>query len=130
MQHSISVADAAAMTALYRQHRESILQTDWQGQNILPICETFDRSAFDTLLARTGCRSLRIYYGMDADQKVHAIVVGVDAQGRDLLPPPADEGAITTESRTEAEEEEEETYALDRGIRCPEICPEKSVLNS
>ncbi len=54
-------------------------------KNILPIAETFDRIAFDTLLAKQDCVRIRLYYGMDETFKIHAIIVGVDATGADIL---------------------------------------------
>ena len=107
------------MTALYRSHRETILKTECQGQALLPLSETFDRDVFDTVLAKSGCSGLRIYYGMAEDLKVHALVVGVDAEGRDMIP-----------SSLPASFAPEEEDIIENGTRCPDICPEASLLNS
>jgi len=118
MNHFISLAEASQMTALYRQHRDAILETAYQDQNVLPVSETFDREAFDAVLNQAGCTGLRIYYGMDADYKVHALVVGVTAANRDLLPSTGNSLA------------EEEDLILEKGSRCPDICAEPSPLNT
>jgi hypothetical protein len=118
MNHFISLQEAIDMTSLYRQEQENILKPDYQNQNILARSETFERAAFDTLLAKNGCAGLRIYYGMDAQLKVHAIIVPTDANGNDILPSP---------SLTSTEEGED---IVERGLRCPDICPDTSVLNS
>lgn len=118
MCHFISLAEAIDLTSRYRQHRESILQSSFQSQGILPLSETVSRPAIDTLLAHPACTGLRIYYGMPEDLKVRAVIVGVDADGKDILPSPA---------LTETEEEE---LIVDRTIRCPDICPDESPLNS
>lgn len=118
MNHFISLQEAIDMTTLYRQEQETILQPEYRNQNILARSEAFDRLAFDTLLAKNGCAGLRIYYGMDAQLKVHAIIVPIDANGNDILP---QSNLIT---------EEGEDDIAERGIRCPDICPTESPLNS
>lgn len=117
MNHFISLAEASTMTALYRSQREAILQPEYQGLNVLAISETFDRAAFDTVLAQDGCAALRLYYGMDEDYKVHAIIVGVNAQNQDM---------VTTGASLSTDEEDE---IIERGTRCPDICAEPSPLN-
>lgn len=106
------------MTTLYRQESENILKPAYQNQNILARSEAFDKAAFDTLLAKNGCAGLRIYYGMDAQLKVHAIIVPIDANGDDILP---SQNLMTTEEGEDI---------VERGLRCPDICPTASPLNS
>ncbi len=116
MSHFISLAEAITMTTLYRGNRETILNSLYQGQAILPLSETFDRAAFDAVLSQPDCSGLRIYYGMDADYKVHAVIVGVNAADEDILPGTATQLA-------------EEELIIEKGIRCPELCPTASDLN-
>lgn len=118
MNHFISLQEAVDMTTLYRAEHENILKTQFQNQNILARSESFERAAFETLLAKNGCAGLRIYYGMDETYKVHAIIVAIDANGADILP---------SSNLTETEEEKD---IVERGIRCPELCPTASPLNS
>lgn len=118
MNHFISLQEAIDMTSLYRAERENILKTEYQNQNILAYSEAFEKAAFETLLAKNGCAGLRIYYGMSEDLKVHAVIVAIDAEGNDILPVYAIETAST-----EGED------ILERGNRCPDICPSASVLN-
>ncbi|MGN6400136.1 MAG: hypothetical protein ACTHMD_06780 [Flavisolibacter sp.] len=118
MNHLITLTEASEMTAFYRQNREGILAALYQGQNVLPISETFDREDFDALLGQAGCTGVRIYYGMDADYKVHAVIVGVTAANEDLLP------------STGASLVSEEDIILEKGSRCPDICAEVSPLNT
>lgn len=119
MNHFISLSEAVDMTNRYRNQSENILKTNYQGQNLLCTCETFDRVPFETLLNKTGCMGLRIYYGMAEDLKIHAIIVGVNAQDADMLP--AINPTLTTE---------DDDSVFDRGIRCPELCPPTSPLNT
>jgi hypothetical protein len=117
MSHFISLQEGIDMTSLYRTHRENILKTEFQGQNILPLSESFTRSEFDTVLGKTGCAGLRIYYGMDEDKKIHAIIVGTNENGDDILP---EENSLETE----------DDFIIERGNRCPDLCPDDSPLNS
>jgi hypothetical protein len=119
MAHEISLDKAILMTTEYRKFKDQILSEAYKGKNILPICETFDRSAIDRILAQDRCKSFRIYYSMDERQQVHAILVGVDAEDRDILPKEearmegaGDEGQIAEDAR-----------------RCPDECPPPSRLN-
>lgn len=121
MNHFISLQEAIDMTSLYRTEHENILKTDYQNQGILPLSEAFDRSAFDTVLAKEGCAGLRIYYGMSEDLKIHAIIVGTDANGDDILP---QENSMAISNENTDEED-----IIEKGIRCPDICPSGSPLN-
>ena len=107
----ISLQDAIDMTTKFRDEKENILIQSMRGQNILPICETFGRSAFDTLLAQTGCEAIRVYFSMDSSLKVKVVIVGVDGSKADILP---------------ASNEK----IVEEGQRCPDICPPSSPLNS
>jgi hypothetical protein len=119
MTHQISLNEAITMTSTYRTYREEILKTEYQGLKILPICETFDKTEVNQLLSEEGCSKLRIYYGMDENKNVHAILVGVNVNDEDILP------ASNSLSATEEEE-----ILLERAVRCPENCPPESSLNT
>ena len=109
--HLISLQNAIDMTTRFRTEKENILIQSLRGQNILPICESFDRSAFDTLLAQSGCEAIRVYFSMDSSLKVKVVIVGVDGNKADILP---------------ASNEK----IVEEGQRCPDICPPSSPLNS
>jgi hypothetical protein len=117
MSQFITLGTAVDMTTLYRQEKEAVLTENKRNQNILPVAETFDRAVIDSLLATDGCESIRIYYGMDTNLKVHAIMVPVDSSNEDILPEESPEPAI-------------ETGIVEQGYRCPEDCPPPSPLNS
>ena len=65
MQHVISLQEAIVLTKRFRENRETVLATAYQGQNLLPLSETFNRNAIEMLLNKPGCTGIRIYYGMD-----------------------------------------------------------------
>lgn len=120
-QHFISLPAGITMTSLYRANRENILATAYKGLEILPLSETFNRDAFDQLLALQGCAGLRIYYGMDEALKLHAIIVAVNELNEDILPE-----AALPESDTITEDG---NYIAEEGQRCPPLCPKGSPLN-
>lgn len=117
--HFIPLSQAIEMTSLYRSQRENILATPYQNQNILPICETFNRADVDTIMAKQNCEAIRIYFGMDETFKVKVIIVPVDENAEDILP-------VTTEL-TDSETSED---IVEEGHRCPPACPPPSPLNT
>ncbi len=121
MSRFITLEEALTMTAKYKKEKEIILKDDEKGKEILAFNETIDREQVLTVLNRVGCVSLRIYYGMDPEKKVHAILVGVDAEDRDILPPLTTEGTslLTTQ----------DGYIIEDSRRCPPQCPTTSALN-
>ena len=113
--HFISLSSALDMTTLFRSERENILDSSRRGQDILPLSETFNRDAFDTLLGKQDCAGLRIYYGMDDAYKIHALVVAVNDDNEDLIPRSL---TATTDD------------VFEEGQRCPDLCPPTSSLNA
>jgi hypothetical protein len=116
MNHEIPLETAIEMTTLYRAEKEAILDPSFRNQDILANCETFDANAIRKVLDQTGCASMRIYYGMDKESKVHAIIVGVNEANEDMLPGTNILG-------------EDDDVILDDSIRCPTNCPPPSPLN-
>ena len=109
--HLITLEVAIKMTQLYRQENEDILDPIMRNNGILPLSETFNREAFDNLLAQEGCEGIRLYYSMDADKKVHIIAVAVNNENVDIISAGAE-------------------MLIENGIRCPTVCPPASELNS
>jgi hypothetical protein len=133
MDHFISLDQAVQKTTLFRENRDKVIVQDLVGQNILPNAETFDRAAFDALLAQPGCERLRIYYGMSEDLQVHAIVVGVNAENQDILPV-AQSSSTTGEETAPATESGDDNsdndgLVVEAGVRCPPDCGTPSPLN-
>lgn len=125
MNHSIPLNQAIQMTTLYRQEKENILSPEYKGKNILSICETFDAAPFLQILNNPLCKSLRVYFGMSDDLKVHAIFVGVNEKNEDMLP-----AAVSgTSGLTSDETTEDGSIIVEEGILCPPNCPPPSPLN-
>ena len=110
MSHFITLAKARQMTATYRSQKNNILDPAFRDRKILPDCESFDRAAIEAILAQNECTEFRIYYGMDNELKIHAILVGVDATGEHILPADQDADAANTQ-------------IAEMARRCPDDCP-------
>ena len=135
MKHFIPLEKAKKMTALYRKEREH------KEKIILPLSETFDAESFRTLLNKPGCVSVRIYYGMDDEKRLHAILVGVNDKNEDMLTiAPNTTGTVDSASGTTAgttgdssnttvNDVTEDLDIMEDGQSCPPICPPASPLN-
>ena len=112
--HFISLQKAIEMTTRYRQNKEAVTNPTYAGRNILAICDKFDRSMFEILLAKQGCVAIRLYYGMEVDLTIHPIVVAVNQNDEDILP---------SDGNLEGDDIGDDT------LRCPPYCPVPSPLN-
>lgn len=117
MSNFISLDQAVVMTSRYRKEMNEILAQPFQGQNILALSETFEKEDILKVLNKPECEKLRVYYGMDGNKKIHAIIVAVNANNEDILP------------KTDAQEITEEDI-LENALRCPIYCPPSSPLNT
>jgi hypothetical protein len=117
--HSISLDQAVEMTTRYRTNRPLILAPGYPT-DILTLSETFNKEAIIALGNTPGAVGIRIYYGMDEQLLCHAILVAVDDQGADILPP----AAATNKSQADGFGD-----LLEDSLRCPTLCPPPSALN-
>ena len=118
MSNFISLQQAITMTTTYRNQKENVLAPAYKGKDILPIAETFDRSAFEALLAETDCTYIRVYLGMDQDLKIRVIAVAADSKNVDILPA----AGVTARDGGGGN-------IVEDGMRCPTICAPPSDLN-
>ena len=113
--HNITLAQFQAMKKAYADNKNSILQPPFQGDDILCISELFNIQPVKDLTAVDGCAGMRIWYGMDSDKKVHAMMVAVDQNGVDILP-------VDTSVKL-AVNSAGKPPILEDGQRCPPLCP-------
>lgn len=106
------------MTTRYRQNKEQVINPVYTNQDILAVCDKFDKSIFETLILKANCTAIRIYYGMDETLKIHPIVVAVNENDEDILP---GSGLSSTLGADDTGED---------SLRCPPYCPPPSPLNS
>ena len=98
----ISLSQAKEYTKKYRDNLSAMLTQDYQGA--LSNCETFDADAIRTLLSQDGCISFRAYYGLNEDNQVCSIFVGVDENFEDIV-------------------NGDKSIIVNTGIKCPKFCP-------
>lgn len=106
--HQISLEQAIALTTRYRKNPVSDA----------PFSETYDAASVQALLNQRGSQSFRLYLGRKPDQRICTVLVAVDANGHDILPPT---GLVTLS--------DDEGIILEDAIQCPPICPPPSPLN-
>ncbi|MFL5740655.1 MAG: hypothetical protein ACJ75B_10590 [Flavisolibacter sp.] len=132
MQNSITLDQAIKMTTLYRALRSKLPDTGILPQSSLLLCETFSRDIFDFILAEPGCTGMRIYYGMSDDNKLKAIIVGINDKNEDILPSsaPSAVSTATTTSTGDPTSDPDPTGGIGEDSNpCPPFCPPPSPLN-
>ncbi len=101
--HLITLAEAQEMTKRYAVRHEEILERTFKNKKILPQSETFDREALDRILLQVGCEKVRIYFGMDVNDMVKLLLVGVNTRDEDMI-------------------SSADPVIMENGIRCPPTC--------
>lgn len=121
--HRTPVATAAAMT---RRYRESVPVGTFRAG-------FFHAGAFQSLLNQRGCRGIRIYLGRHEDGQLNLILVGVDREGRDMLPgrrPSRTATSSDPERTAMSTTEDGGGEAMQDSFPCPTLCDDGSALNS
>ncbi len=108
--HVISLSEAIDLTSRFRNDRTANL----------PICETFDLLSVNALIAVQNSAYLRIYLGEKENGDICCILVAADADGNDLLPSSFPASVLTDDG----------AIILEDAIRCPQVCPPDSPLNT
>lgn len=106
--NQISLQEAIALTSRYRTAPVTAAF----------FSEVYDGASVLALLNQPGCRSFRVYLGRKPDQRICTVLVGVDANGHDILPPTGPANFTVDEG-----------ILLEEAIQCPPICPTPSPLN-
>lgn len=122
--HRTPVATAAAMT---RRYRESVPAGTFRAGY-------FHAGAYTSLLNQRGCRGIRIYLGRHEDGQLNLILVGVDRDGRDMLPGRRDTASqlpkgMASATLETASDEGDGGEAMQDSFPCPPLCDDGSALN-
>ncbi len=98
----ISLSEAREYTKKFRDNLPNMLTENFQ--DALSYCETFDAEAVRAILNQDGCLSFRVYNGLNNNNEVCSILVGVDENFEDIL-------------------NGENSLLVNRGKKCPTFCP-------
>ncbi|RFS18837.1 hypothetical protein DVR12_26000 [Chitinophaga silvatica] len=94
------------------------------GQHVKAIC--FGRDKIIELLDQPGAVALRIYYGLKIDtdgdgiKEKKMVLVAVDEEGNDILPPSAEQAKAAAAAGIQSKELS--AKILDAGVPCPTFC--------
>jgi hypothetical protein len=126
--HVISLKEAIDLTRRFRKNRRAITKDEFAERCVLPLAETFDKEALRTFMDNENCKGIRIYLGMKEDYTIHSLIVGVDANNRDMLPKDATLQTLILIDTDDADLTDVEI--IDNAQRCPPDCPPASDLNT
>jgi hypothetical protein len=127
--HVISLREAIDLTRRFRKNRRVITKDEFADKDILPLAETFDKEAFRRFMDNENCKGIRIYLGMKEDYTIHSVIVGVDADNRDMLPKESTLQTFFLSDVTDADLTDPNEI-LENGQRCPPDCAPPSDLNT
>jgi hypothetical protein len=105
----ISLEEGREMIIRYKETRDRMLNSEFP-QSILTLSETFEKTDLESLITQPGCDKIRAYIGMDADNNLRLVMVGVNNEDEDIL----NEGF---------------EIIVENGHRCPPDCPPASPIN-
>lgn len=108
------------MEILCKNHDDEHAQQKSMGTHVKAMC--FGKDKVMELLNHPDCTALRIYYGLKIDtdgdgiKEKKMVLVAVDSEGNDILPPGGDPatGAVAKSMTT--------ARILDQGLPCPTYC--------
>lgn len=83
--HSIPVDQAMTMINNFSTQQDNLLDSAHKHIGTLPLYETFNLKAIDSLICQKNTIGFRIYMALDAQQKVRFVLVGVDGDGKDIM---------------------------------------------
>ncbi|NSL86573.1 hypothetical protein [Chitinophaga solisilvae] len=113
----------AEMDLLCKNHDDDHANQKSLNGHVKAMC--FGKDKIQQLLDQPGCTAVRIYYGLKIDtdgdgiKEKKMVLVAVDEDGNDILPPAGDPatGAVAKSMSS--------ALILDQGIPCPEYCSTK-----
>lgn len=98
--HLITLEEAKSLTERYRNQKDA-MTTEAYNQS-LSISESFDAEAIKAVLNQPGCTGFRAYFGLNEENKVCLIFVGVNDLNEDII--------------------NDNSIILEKGKLCPPYC--------
>ncbi len=84
-QHIISKTEAESMISRFKDNQTDILNGSFEGQDIFPPSESFNREAIELLInSYEKYSGFRIHLGMNENKRVCLIIFTMDEDGNDL----------------------------------------------
>ncbi|RYE22428.1 MAG: hypothetical protein EOP51_13280 [Sphingobacteriales bacterium] len=83
--HVITVDQGSAMVNDFMANQDSLLAPEYRGRGTLPVYETFNLKAIDSIICQKNTVGFRVYLSMDKQKKVRFVLVGVDGDGKDYI---------------------------------------------
>lgn len=111
MKNLMPLSDGKLMVKNYLDNKSKV----FTGEITLPNTETYDSEAFVALLNQPDCVKIRIHYGMNEENVICAIFVGVDSNGNEITI----KGAGISSSGNNEDE-----YVIEISTKCPPTCDE------
>ncbi len=110
MKNLMPLADGKVMVKTYLENKSKV----FTGDITLPNTETYDSEAFLALLNQPDCVKIRIHYGMNEENVICAIFVGVDSNGNEIT--------IKGQGISSSVNADDE-YVIELSTKCPPNCP-------
>jgi hypothetical protein len=110
MKNLMPLADGKVMVKAYLENKSKV----FTGDITLPNTETYDSEAFLALLNQPDCVKIRIHYGMNEENVICAIFVGVDSNGNEITI--KNNGIIANKGA-------DDEYVIELSTKCPPNCP-------
>lgn len=83
--HKITLETAKAFTKKFRENKALLLDGTYAGKEPLFEHATIDRAAIDAILAQKDCVGLRVYLGLNSNDEVVPVYIGVDTNDNELI---------------------------------------------
>jgi hypothetical protein len=113
MKNLMPLADGKVMVKSYLENKSKV----FTGDITLPNTETYDSEAFVALLNQPDCVKIRIHYGMNEENVICAIFVGVDSNGNEITI--KNNGIIANKGA-------DDEYVIELSTKCPPICSDEN----
>jgi len=126
--HKISLEEARRFTSVYRAEKAQFMTPDNIKHKEAKKGGFFGKDAIIELLNQPDCIGIRYYYGRSDDGMKNLILVGVNKEGNDILPKPAEPSAATDTTENmdiqtpQGESSENKGIILEKSLPCPPFC--------
>lgn len=83
--HTIPLEQAMTMIQHFNDSKTAVVNEAFGTADVLPMYETFNLKAIDSIICQPNTIGFRIYMAMDDQQKARFVLVGVDGDGKDVI---------------------------------------------